>query len=146
MATGYLIGRLRSVAFYNRKLSAAELQTLNAARALPEGSGGSTPARASGPAARTGVKIGTRPLTATKIARPAKAVVRYAPRYGAGPKTKECDSSGAIFVAKVTTFVNRSTSSAPAARMPTNGYVLSSHGTSRDWLAAIARLGSKMSL
>jgi hypothetical protein len=37
MATGYMIGRLRRVAFYNRKLSAAELQTLYAARALPEG-------------------------------------------------------------------------------------------------------------
>jgi hypothetical protein len=37
MATGYLVGRLRSVAFYNRKLSAAELQTLFAARARSQG-------------------------------------------------------------------------------------------------------------
>ena len=36
MSTGYLVGRLRRVAFFDRKLSSTELQTLYAAQALSE--------------------------------------------------------------------------------------------------------------
>ena len=43
MSSGYLVGRLRRVAFFDRKLSAAELKTLYSAQALTEGSGVTTP-------------------------------------------------------------------------------------------------------
>jgi hypothetical protein len=41
-STGFLIGRIRNVCFFNRKLTAAEIQTIYNARDLPVGQPGST--------------------------------------------------------------------------------------------------------
>jgi hypothetical protein len=94
------------------------------------------------------VKIGTatRPLTGTNIARATNALVRYTPAFGTSTKTNQWGAEVTVVGGKVTAFVNRTTSGAPAATIPTNGYILSGHGTARDWLAAYAKIGSTVML
>jgi hypothetical protein len=194
MSTGFLIGRLRRVAFFDRKLSAAELKTLYDANAMAEGSGGTTPAPAPSAAPTTApttaptsapttapptapratpttaptatptpastdtppfyvvpvsgqVKVGraTKLVAGTNIRRAANALVLYTPARGTNTKTNHWGAEATVVNGKVTAFVNRTSSGAEAATIPPNGFVLSGHGTARDWLVANAKVGSTVS-
>ena len=66
------------------------------------------------------------------------SLVLYTPARGADTGTNQYRAEATVVDGKVTAFGNRATSGAPAARTPSNGFVLSGHGPARDWLVAIA--------
>ena len=85
------------------------------------------------------VTIGTqtRALNGTNVARLSNYLVLYTPAYGASTKTNVYGYEAAVVGGKVTKVAN----GVGTMAIPSNGYVLSGHGTSRTWLSTYAKVG-----
>jgi len=132
MQTGFLVGNLRRVAFFNRKLADADLQRIYAARNLPEGANG----------AQVTIGSSSYPLSGTDVRRTTDALVRYTPRSGTNTGTNEFGAEAVVrdgLVASLTNGIGN-------ARIPSDGYVLSGHGAARRWLLDNARVGARVYL
>jgi hypothetical protein len=149
MSTGYLIGKLRRVAFFNRKLTAAELKTLWDARALEDG-GGSTPSPPPPPPVDPPppvplpvgmVSIGSAQfhLAGVNMARETDALVRYTRAGGTTTGTNEYGFEATVSAAGKVTKVANGVGNAAVTK---SGSVLSGHGKARAWLLANAKVGS----
>lgn len=135
LQSGFLVGNVRRVAFFNRKLTDAELQRIYAARDLPEGV--STPTD-------THVTIGPSSyrLAGTNMRRETDALVRYTPGSARTTGTNQFGAEAVVRGGVVRSLTN----SVGNAGIPSDGYVLSGHGTARKWLQVHARVGTRVSL
>jgi hypothetical protein len=98
-------------------------------------------ANAAGP---TSVTIGTQThaVNGQNVYRSTNFLVQYTPAKGATTGTNEYGYEAAVVDGVVTTVQNGVGNMA----IPSNGYVLSGHGTSRTWLAANAKVGAAVTL
>jgi lysophospholipase L1-like esterase len=86
-------------------------------------------------------------IAGTNIARAADALVLYTPAGGTTTPTNMYGAEAIVIANTVTALRDRqATATTTATPVPTNGYVLSGHGTARDWLLANARVGTTVTL
>jgi len=81
-------------------------------------------------------------LTGTNVTRTANALVMYTPAKGATTGTNQYGYEVAVVGGKVTVVQNAVGNMA----IPSNGYVLSGHGTAKTWLATYAKVGVTVTL
>ncbi|MCI2239946.1 LamG domain-containing protein [Kineococcus sp. TRM81007] len=153
MSTGFLVGRLRRVAFFDRKLTQAELKRIYDARNLPES--GSTSVAPVAPVAPVGpatsstsgarvVRSGTGstfPLKGFNVSRTADALVAYT-KAGSSTGTNQYGTEVVVRSGRVVS-VSRSK---PGIRVPSGSIVLSGHGEARRWLEANAKVGATLAV
>ncbi len=110
-------------------------------------SGTTTPAPPP-PQTGTTVTVGaaTATLAGTNIPRAADALVLYTPAAGTTTPTNVYGAEAVVIANTVTALRDRQATNASATAIPTNGYVLSGHGTARDWLLANAHVGATVTL
>lgn len=91
------------------------------------------------PTAASSVTVGgnTLALTGTDVARTKDALIRYTPAKGATTGTNQYGFEAAVVGGKVTVIQNAVGNMA----IPSNGFVLSGHGTAKTWLQANAKVG-----
>jgi lysophospholipase L1-like esterase len=120
--------------FITRALLPALVLTMTAL-ALP-----ATPAHA----AIGNVTIGTAsfPISGTNVYRAANSLVVYTPGGGTSTPTNIYGLEAVVVGGTVTRVSDRLVTGAAATAVPANGYVLSGHGSARDWLLARARVGA----
>jgi len=96
------------------------------------------------PANPTSVTIGSanRALTGVDISRTSNALVLYDPAWGASTRTNQYGFEAAVVDNKVTTVQ----AGVGNMAIPSNGYVLSGHGTSSTWLQTNAVVGATVVL
>jgi hypothetical protein len=146
IGTGYLNsffqGAVGDVAFYNKELSASQLQAHYAAISAPAPAPTSTtttsPTPTPTPAPTTTVTTWSHVLNGTNVARGTNQLIRYTPAYGASTRTNTYGFEAAVVGGKITLVQDGVGNMA----IPSTGYVLSGHGDSRTWLKAHALLGS----
>ncbi|NAZ85510.1 LamG domain-containing protein [Kineococcus indalonis] len=150
MTTGFLVGRLRRVAFFDRKLTQAELKRIYDARNLPEsGSTTTAPVAPVGPASPPAsgtpvVRSGTGssfPLKGFDVSRTADSLVAYT-KVGSTTGTNQYGTEVVVRDGRVVS-VSRSR---PGIKVPTGSIVLSGHGTARAWLDANAKVGASITV
>ncbi|GAB7190517.1 hypothetical protein NUM3379_12230 [Kineococcus sp. NUM-3379] len=139
MTTGFLVGRLRRVAFFNRKLTQAELQRIYDARNLPE-FGTTTPAP-TGPLVVTAGNGSSYPLKGYNVSRTADALVAYT-NAGQRTGTNQYGTEVVVRDGRVVAVYKAQT----GITVPTGTVVLSGHGKARDWLNANAPVGASISV
>jgi len=150
--TGFLVGRLRRVAFFNRKLTAAEMKSIYDARALPETEAVVTPPEppTPPPTANGVVTIGTKtwPIAGIDVPRTADSLMIYTPKSGAKTTTNEFGAEAVVVYGVVTELLDQRTVAVGQHNLaiPADGVVLSGHGTARTWLLANATKGAKVTL
>jgi len=148
--TGFLVGRLRRVAFFNRQLTADEIKKLYDARNNEEGSGsggGDGGGETTPPPETTGfgdAVIGTAkyPVSDVDVARDTDDLIVYTPDKGASTGTSEWGAEASVVGGKVAKFEN----SVGDMAIPADGYVLSGHGAARNWLVTNAKVGATVTL
>jgi hypothetical protein len=146
-------GTIRRVAFFDRKLTAAEIKGIYDNRALADGTcDGSTatpteptptqPTETSDPTSPTSVTIdgASKALEGVNIARGTDDLILYRDRATTG--TNQYGFEAAVRDGKVTTVRDGVGNMA----VPVGGYVLSGHGTSRSWLRTHAQVGDTVTL
>lgn len=143
--TGFLVGRLRRVAFFNRRLTEAEMKSIYEARGLVEGNEPVAPPKP--PPTQFGdVTIGneTWPIAGVNVDRPADSLIVYTPEYGAKTNTNEWGAEAAVVADKVSARIDQREQAVDAKNIsiPAEGVVLSGHGAARTWLLANATVGS----
>jgi hypothetical protein len=84
----------------------------------------------------------TKTTNGLNVYRSTNFLVRYTPAYGASTKTNQYGFEAAVVDGKVTKIQDLVGNIA----IPSNGYVLSGHGTSRTWLKAMAQVGDTVTL
>lgn len=84
----------------------------------------------------------TKALTGINVTRTANALVMYTPAKGAATGTNAYGYEAAVVGGKVTVVQNGVGNMA----IPSDGYVLSGHGTSKTWLVTNAKVGATVSL
>ncbi|HEX5560852.1 MAG TPA: GDSL-type esterase/lipase family protein, partial [Nocardioidaceae bacterium] len=85
------------------------------------------------------------PVTGTNIARGVNQLIGYTSPVTVTP-TNQWGTEVTVVAGKVSAVNNReATQSLTGTTVPTNGYVLSGHGTAEDWLNANAKVGSAVS-
>jgi hypothetical protein len=84
----------------------------------------------------------TRALNGTDVYRSANFLVMYTPARGATTGTNQYGYEAAVVGGKVTAVQ----SGVGNMAIPSNGFVLSGHGTSRTWLATYAKVGAAVTL
>jgi hypothetical protein len=159
LATGFLVGKLRRVAFWNRVLTDTEIKSIYAARNEAD-SGASTPP----PTTTTPPPTPKPEPTPTPTPDPSGAFVRVGSTAHAIDAmdakrgvnqlvyftTKTGQSTGANeFGAEATVVNGKVTSLADGvgdAAIPAGGYVLSGHGDARTWLISYAKVGAVVTL
>lgn len=142
--TGFLVGRLRRVAFFDRALTADEIKTLYDARNYEEGdgSGGGTP-----PAPEQTAEIlingETFPLSGVNQDRDAGTLVAYTPAYGSKTDTNEWGAEVKVEGGFVTEVIDQQAAAAGDYNLEIGdrGYVLSGHGEARTFLLDNAKVG-----
>jgi hypothetical protein len=87
------------------------------------------------------VKGQTHTLNGTNVARATDALVKYTPAYGTSTRTNQYGYEASVVDGVVKTVADGVGNMA----IPTNGYVLSGHGTSRSWLRTYAQVGVPVS-
>jgi Concanavalin A-like lectin/glucanases superfamily len=138
-STGYLVGKLRNVAVYNRVLSALEIKKIYEARSLPVDGGSTTTPEPPAPPVQGGsVKVAgqSHDIDGVDVNRGADQLIQYTSKFGAGTKTNAYGLEAAVVDGKVT-----AVSAAGNMGIPPGGYVLSGHGEARDFLSLNARVG-----
>lgn len=149
MSTGYLVGRLRRVAFFNRKLSTTELKLIYDARSQEEGSGSTPDPTPPDPTPTPGgsqvtVNGKSYPVAGYDRARGTDELIIYTPKYTqATTGTNQYGAEAKVRYGKVT--ASRS-GVAGGYTIPRTGVVLSGHGTARDFLVANATVGAEVTL
>ncbi|MBC7677518.1 MAG: hypothetical protein H7233_00775, partial [Pseudorhodobacter sp.] len=99
------------------------------------------------PAATTATVAGaSRAVSGTDVMRVANALVVYTRACGTISPANEWVAEAAVLNGAVPEARDRQTSGAAGIPIPTDGYVLSGHGTSRTWLLQNARVGVAASL
>ncbi|WP_432483196.1 twin-arginine translocation signal domain-containing protein [Kineococcus esterisolvens] len=153
MSTGFLVGRLRRVAFFDRKLTQAELKRIYDARNLPESGSTSTapvaPVAPVGPAtpSANGALVvrsstgATYPLKGFNVSRTADSLVAYT-KAGSSTGTNQYGTEVVVRDGRVVS-VSRSK---PGIRVPSGSIVLSGHGKARTWLDANAKVGASLAV
>jgi hypothetical protein len=150
-STGFLIGKIRNVAVFNRVLSGAEIKAIHTARALPIDSGVSTtepptqvpePPTLPGGSGTVTVAGQTHDVDGVNVTRGADQLVQYTPAFGATTKTNAYGAEVVVVGGKVTSLGTGAGNNG----IPPGGYVLSGHGEARDWLLANARTGVLVSM
>lgn len=152
--TGFLVGRLRRVAFFNRRLTADEMKRIYDARALPEGTTATVPvippAPETPPAAGNNIVVGSRqwPIAGIDVARRADQLIVYTPAYGPNSATNAWGAEVAVSkgVAALVVDQQKPGSSVVNPPIPADGVVLSGHGTARTWLLANVTAGATVGL
>jgi hypothetical protein len=95
------------------------------------------------------VRIGTasHALAGTDVARQTNMLVKYTPRTGVSTKTNQYGAEVVVMGdGVVAAIVDRSRLNSTAGTgIPRSGYVLSGHGSARDWLLQHARIGMTVS-
>ena len=83
------------------------------------------------------VTVGTQShvLNGTNVARSTDYLVKYTPAFGTSTKTNQYGFEATVVDGKVTKIADGVGNMA----IPTNGFVLSGHGTSRTWLGRTRR-------
>ena len=99
-----------------------------------------TPAAPSLPAMADIVTVGgsSHLLNGTDVERAADSLVVYTPASGATSPANEWGVEVAVLSGRVIAIRDRQTTGAAAMPIPPRGFVLSAHGTARDWLLAHA--------
>ncbi|MCW2614848.1 MAG: hypothetical protein JWN08_1842, partial [Frankiales bacterium] len=94
------------------------------------------------------VQIGaaSRVLHGTDVERVVDALVRYTPAVGAVTPTNVWGAEAVVVNGTVTQLRDRQAGYAGPTAIPSNGIVLSGHGSSRSWLLAHARVGASVTL
>jgi len=144
--TGFLVGKLRHVCVFNRVLSALEIKKLYASISLPVDGGTTTdPEPPPEPPVTGGKSVSiagkSRAIDGTDVTRGADQLIRYTPAFGASTKTNAYGTEVTVVNGKVS-----ASSNAGNMGIPPGGYVLSGHGTSRDYLLANATIGATVVL
>ena len=147
--SGFLVGTLYRVAFFNRALTAAEMKTIADGKGLPDGE--ATQPDGGGavvPPVTTGkqVKVGTatHAIDGTDVERGANQLIIYTPSTGKQTTTNEWGTEAAVLDGKIASHVRQT--GGLNASIPSNGFVLSGHGTSRQWLEANAVIGAPVTV
>lgn len=96
------------------------------------------------PVARVGT--GSFPLSGTDVQRTADALVRFTSAIGAATPTNVYGAEAVVVGGEVVALHDRQASNAEATAVPTDGYVLSGHGTARDWLLRHAVVGAAVTV
>ncbi|WP_432560971.1 LamG-like jellyroll fold domain-containing protein [Kineococcus sp. SYSU DK003] len=154
MSTGFLVGRLRRVAFFNRKLTQAELKKIYDARNLPEGGGSGAaapapvataapvdPAPANSQDSAVHIGDASYPLTGSDVRRTTDALVAYT-KAGSSTGTNEWGTEVVVKDGRVVSVSTRK----PGIRVPSGAVVLSGHGKARTWLDAHAKVGASVTV
>ena len=94
------------------------------------------------PANSVTVGTATHSLDGTNVARASNALVRYTPAFGASTKTNAYGFEATVVDGKVTKVADGVGNTA----IPSNGYVLSGHGSSRTFLQTNAKVGTTVTL
>jgi hypothetical protein len=80
-------------------------------------------------------------LNGTNVARATDALVKYTPGYGTSTRTNQYGYEATV----VDGVVKKVADGVGNMAIPSNGYVLSGHGTSRSWLRTYAQVGAPVS-
>jgi hypothetical protein len=144
--TGFLVGRLRRVAFFNRRLTEAEMKKIYDARNFVEVEEAVTPPPVVTPPAVLGdVYVGAskRAYNGKNAARAADTLVVFDDAYGSKTDTNEWGAEVLIEKGKVTAVLDQRTGAEGAKNLaiPKGGVVLSGHGEARTWLLEHAKVG-----
>lgn len=108
----------------------------------------SLPSRLTPVQAVSSVLVGSssRQLNGTDVARGIDQLIRYTRAAGTVTPTNIYGTEAVVVNGVVTSVVNRQRTGAGPTPIPSDGIVLSGHGTSADWLVANARIGSPVVL
>jgi hypothetical protein len=144
-STGFLVGRLRNIVFFNRKLTTAEIKAIYDARSLPVDSTMPPPPVTPLPSVTGKVTIGaaSHDLDGINKARGVDELIQYTPSYGPRTQTNPYGAEAAVGPDHKVLAVQASTGNGP---IPTGGYVLSGHGESASWLVANAKVGATVQI
>ena len=145
--TGFLVGRLRRVAFFDRKLTQTEIQSIYNARDYAEGTGGGTGGGDVPPPQVTEIFINGEafPVSGVNVARGKDQLVGYTAAYGSKTATNEWGVEVRVVGGLVTEILEQSTVplSDHNLTLDTGSYVLSGHGVAKVWLLANATIGAR---
>lgn len=134
IGTGYLNsffrGAVGDVAFYAKELSATRLAAHHAAI--------SAPALTPPPATTTWAHV----LDGTNVSRGTDQLIRYTPAHGRATGTNAYGFEATVVGGRITAVSNGT----GAMAIPGTGYVLSGHGTSRQWLLEHAEVGATVAI
>lgn len=144
LSTGFLVGRLRRVAFFDRTLTQAELARIHAARDLPETAPVAAPVGQ--PTPTTGARVvraGTAgfALKGYDVSRSADSLVAYT-RVGVSTGTNQYGTEVVVRNGRVVSVFRGQ----PGIRVPAGSVVLSGHGRARSWLETHAVVGAAVSV
>ena len=152
--SGYLVGTIRRLAFYNRALTAAEMKTIADGKNLPDGGPGQSTGEGAAtvptpPVVTTGgtrVRIGTaeHAIDGVDTARGTDQLIMYTPNTGKYTTTNEWGTEVGVRTGQVVSVVRQG--GGLNEHIPSDGYVLSGHGTSRTWLDTNGILGAKVEI
>lgn len=151
--TGFLVGTIRRVAFFNRALTAAEMKTLADSKSLPDGQisqpdggGAVIPTPPTPVAGKSRIRIGTaeRIVDGVDINRGADQLIVYTSATGGKTTTNGYGTEAAVRGSKIVSHVQQA--GGLNASIPSDGFVLSGHGTSRTWLDTNAKIGASAEL
>jgi lysophospholipase L1-like esterase len=92
------------------------------------------------------VGASTFPLSGTDVHRAADTLVLFTPAAGPSTTTNIYGAEAVVVGGLITALLDRQSTGAGATAIPSNGVVLSGHGTARDWLLANARVGAAVTL
>lgn len=154
--TGFLYGRLTDVAFFNRTLTAADLQKLYDLRGTRQAVVSIKPQAVMPPPVTVplpGLTVTKRPTTVVingyshvisgfDRARGTNELIVYTPAFGARTGTNRYGTEASVVGGKVTLL----TVGAGDSIIPLTGFVLSGHGTAGTWLRAHAPKGASVAL
>jgi hypothetical protein len=156
LATGFLVGKLRRVAFWNRVLTDTEIKSIYAARNEADGGASTTPPTTTPDPAPTPtptpeptptedhVRIGStaHTLDGVDVGRQTDQLIEYTSKTGATTGTNQWGAEATVVGGKVTALVDAKGN----ATIPAGGYVLSGHGAARTWLINYAKVGTSVTL
>lgn len=149
MQTGFLVGRLRRVAFFDRKLTAAEITTLYNARAQAEGGTVIVPPPVVPPTTTNKAQVLSvdteYPLLGVNVPRTTNALVIYTqPQYTQTPTNRygqEAVVTNGVVVSVIDRLANSIDTGTP---IPVGSVVLSGHGTAQTWMRNNVKVGTLM--
>ena len=145
--TGYLVGRLRRVAFFDRQLNADEIKKLYDARTYEEGDGSGAGGGETPPVQTAEILINGEvfPLSGLNVDRDSGALVAYSPAYGSKTDTNEWGAEVKVEGGKVTEILDQQEAAAGDHNLEIGerGYVLSGHGEARTFLLDNASIGAR---
>lgn len=143
--TGFLVGRLRRVAFFNRRLTDAEMKQIYDARGYVESEAPVEPPPQ--PLGDIYVDGAPFPLAGLNVARNTGSLVIYNDAYGSKTDTNEWGAEAVVTDRRIVEVLDQRT--VPIGQhnltIPKGSHVLSGHGEARTWLLSNATVGAFVS-